>query len=56
MYYPFRAPPFPASDSINILIVILDGKACGFIIISGVIPVSVNGMSTYGHKTERTPF
>jgi hypothetical protein len=36
--------------------VILLGKALGLIIISGVIPVSVNGMSIFGHNIERTPF
>jgi len=37
-------------------IVILEGKAWGLMIISGVMPVSVNGISIEGHRTERTPF
>ena len=46
-----------ATDSINIAIVILEGKACGLIIKSGRIPVAPeNGISTSGHSWEQTPF
>jgi len=42
--------------SISIPIVIRDGKAFGFIIISGFTPDSENGISMDGHKTLKTPF
>ncbi len=42
--------------SISIAIVILEGNAWGLIITSGVMPVSVKGISTVGHKTLNTPF
>lgn len=46
---PCIAPAFPAILSTNIPIVIRLGNAWGFIITSGCIPLSVNGMSTAGH-------
>ena len=55
-YFPVIELYFPARDSINIPIVILEGKAWGFIIISGVIPLSVNGIFIVGHKNDITPF
>ena len=36
--HPSNEPALPAILSISIPIVILEGKACGFIIISGVMP------------------
>lgn len=42
--------------SISIPIVILEGKAFGFIITSGTNPLSQNGISIVGQRTERTPF
>lgn len=42
--------------SINIPIVIREGKAFGLIIISGVIPDYVNGISIFGQSIESTPF
>lgn len=56
MIFPFKEALFPAIFSISIPIVILDGKAFGFMITSGTIPVSVKGISTYGQRTLRTPF
>lgn len=41
---------------INIPIVILEGKAFGLIMISGVIPVSVKGISILGQSIDKTPF
>ena len=32
------------------------GKACGLMMMSGVIPESVNGMSRSGHSCDRVPF
>jgi hypothetical protein len=37
-------------------IVILDGKAFGLIIISGVMPFYVKGISILGHSIDSTPF
>ncbi len=42
--------------STNCPIVILDGSACGFIIISGRTPSSVNGMSSSGITRPTVPF
>jgi|688.fasta_scaffold1177704_1 hypothetical protein len=42
--------------SINIPIVILLGNALGFMIMSGVIPLYVNGISILGHNIDKTPF
>lgn len=53
---PFKTPLLAAMLSINIPIVILEGKAWGLIIISGTIPDSEKGISTYGHNIDITPF
>lgn len=37
-------------------IVILLGKAFGLMMMSGVMPDSVNGMSILGHNIDSTPF
>lgn len=42
--------------STNIPMVILEGKAFGLMMISGVIPVYVNGISIFGHNIDKTPF
>ena len=36
--------------------VIRDGKACGLMIISGVIPLSVKGMFSAGHSKLNVPW
>ena len=53
---PCIAPAFPAMLSTNMPIVMRDGNACGLMMTSGCIPLSVNGMSTAGHFCEQTPF
>lgn len=53
---PCIAPAFPAMLSTNMPIVIRLGKACGLIITSGCIPLSLNGISMAGHFCEQTPF
>ena len=59
-YLPFL--PYFQSTYLNTIqkqqfipIVILEGNAWGFIRTSGVIPLSVNGISIYGHNILRTP-
>jgi len=42
--------------SMSIPIVIRLGKALGFMMISGVMPVYVKDMSVFGHSIDRTPF
>lgn len=54
--FPYKAIDFAAMLYINIPIVILLGKALGFIITSGVIPVSVKGISILGQSMDKTPF
>ncbi len=46
----------PASDSMNMPIVMREGKACGLMMTSGMMPDSLKGMSTVGHFWEHTPF
>ena len=53
---PCMAPDLPAMLSTSIPIVIRLGNACGLMITSGWIPLSLNGMSTAGHFCEHTPF
>ena len=48
--FPSIAAALPTIDSTNIPIVILDGKACGLIITSGQIPLSLNGKFTDGYN------
>ena len=43
----------PAMLSISIPMVMRDGKACGLMITSGVMPLSVNGMSCCGLRAGR---
>ena len=50
------APDLPAMLSTSIPIVIRLGNACGLMITSGWIPLSLNGMSMAGHFCEHTPF
>lgn len=56
MIFPSKATDFAAILSINIPIVILEGKAFGLMMMSGVIPVYVNGISILGQSIDRTPF
>jgi hypothetical protein len=37
-------------------IVMRDGKACGLMMTSGIMPDSLKGMSIAGHFCEQTPF
>ena len=54
---PFSAPALEHRLSSSIPIVILEGKACGLMMRSGLIPEdSANGMSASGHGRESTPF
>ena len=48
--WPCIEPVFPAKLSINIPIVIREGNAWGLMMISGTIPFSVKGMSSWGQK------
>ena len=54
--HPVSAAVFPKSCSKFCAIVIRDGIACGFIIISGTIPDSVRGMSWPLNKAPMVPF
>ena len=36
--------------------VIREGNACGLMMMSGVIPLSVNGMFSCGYSVDMTPF
>ena len=54
--FPLAAAAFPANDSINCPIVILEGMACGLMIMSGTIPSSVKGRSSWGTIKPMTPF
>jgi hypothetical protein len=56
LFAPYKAADFAAILSINIPIVILLGKALGLMIISGVIPLYVNGISIFGQSIDKTPF
>lgn len=53
---PCIAPALPAKLSTNMPIVIRDGKACGLIMTSGCIPLSLKGISIMGNFCEQTPF
>ena len=53
---PYIAHAFPVTVSTNWPIVIRLGKAWGFIIISGLIPSCVNGMSASGIILPTVPF
>ena len=53
---PCIAPALPAILSTSMPIVIREGKACGLIMTSGWIPLSLKGMSIIGHFCEHTPF
>jgi len=53
---PLAEAAFPASDSMNCPIVILEGIACGLIIRSGTVPSSENGRSSCGTIKPMTPF
>lgn len=53
---PCMAPAFPAMLSTNMPMVMRLGKACGLMMTSGCIPLSLNGMSIAGHFWEQTPF
>jgi hypothetical protein len=46
---PCMAPAFPAMLSTSIPMVMRLGKACGLIMTSGCIPLSLKGMSIAGH-------
>ena len=50
------AAAFPASDSMNWPMVILEGIACGLMMRSGTMPSSVKGRSSCGTIKPMTPF
>ncbi len=54
--FPLNAAALPPNDSMNWPTVILEGKACGFIIISGTIPSWVYGKSSWFTSIPRIPF
>jgi hypothetical protein len=43
-------------DSINMAMVIREGKACGLMMTSGDMPDSLKGMFSCGHSWDMTPF
>ena len=53
---PIRLPAFPQSSSSIFPIVILEGYPCGFMIMSGEMPFSVKGMSSWLQMSPTTPF
>ena len=53
---PYCAQAFPVIHSTNCPIVIRDGSACGLIIISGLRPSRVNGISCSGTTKPMVPF
>ena len=53
---PCIAPALPAMLSSSMPIVIREGKPCGLNRMSGTRPDSEKGMSSAGHRRERTPF
>ena len=54
--HPFNTAAFPNNCSKFCAIVIRDGIACGFIIISGTIPDSVRGISCPRNNAPIVPF
>ena len=55
-YPPKKLHAFPINVSMSCPMVILDGNACGFTIISGRIPSSVKGMFSSGIISPIVPF
>ena len=53
---PARTPAFPETSSIILPTVMREGKPCGFMMMSGVMPWSVKGMSVCGAMRPTTPF
>ena len=53
---PYNEQAFPTRDSIKCPIVILDGKACGLTIISGLTPLAEKGISDSGKIIPIVPF
>ena len=49
-------PLYPLPPSMQLPLTIREGKACGLIITSGDIPLSVKGISSVGHNIDITPF